>query len=169
MRTESPLPSTTEVPVVDGSLREKGGRMADMREYHELISALVEDARQKALIGLWCDVLDQLPALRVFASAERKTAFTGGAMADALKNQRAVLRDLFRQVDAACRGRVQRDIDETTLESTLLQNLRESANVARDGIIARTKEYLLAMEEGQRASVRELVTEISSEFDERRK
>ena len=144
--------------------------MTDVREYHKLVGTLVQDARQNALIGLWCDILNQLPALRIFESAERKkTAFAAGAMSEAFQAQRAILRDLFQQVDAACRGTVKRGIDEPTLEAELLQNLRESADVARQGIIARTKEYLLAMDEGQRDPIRTLVTEISSEFDERRK
>jgi hypothetical protein len=143
--------------------------MMEPSEYHELVGKLIKDARQRALIGLWCDTLERLPALRILASAERKTVFAGGAMTATPQFEQAILRDLFEQVDAACRGALATGPDEPTLEATLVQNLRETANVAREGIIARTREHLASIvDERHRAAVRELLTEISTEFDERR-
>jgi hypothetical protein len=64
--------------------------MTDVRGYHKLVGTLVADARQNALLR--CDLLDQLPVLRVFESAERKKmAFVGGAMSEAFQAQLAVL------------------------------------------------------------------------------
>ena len=142
--------------------------MAEPWDYHELVEKLIKDSRQQALVGLWCDILEQLPALRSLAVAElRRTP--RGAMSENLRVQRDILRDLFRQVDGASRGKPKLALNEPTLETAAIQSLCETAGIVREQIIVRTKEQLTAIvDEGQRDALRQLMTEISGEFDERR-
>ena len=120
-------------------------------EYRDLITMLIRDGRKAALVGLWLDALDQLPAQFALAAAEQEA--TGpGALASNRDFQCDVLRELFKQVRAVSTAPIASDDPATLLSQA---STRDRAAAAASEIMARTREWLAA---GDRpVEIRELV------------
>lgn len=114
--------------------------MPESSDYGVLVSTLIRDGRKRALVGLWLDALEQLPAQFALATAEREATGPGALVANR-DFQVGTLRELFGQIRAASNTPLSPEDPAVLLSQA---SVRDRAAAVRSEIITRTREWLAA-------------------------